>query len=180
MTEQAQKIQVLLFVAGEAVPKVELVELLKESPESINQHLDELRAELEHQGIALVVTDTHAQLSTAPAMAEFLASFQKEELGELTKAAAETLAIIAYRGPIARYDIDMLRGVDSRSMIRGLMRRGIVRRLQRSGRTPMYDVTEEFLLNLGIEKREDLSDFATLSSHEAIQRILDSSQHGSA
>lgn len=179
MTPQAQKLQALLFVAGESVPKTELAELLQESLESVDQHLSTLQASLQDHGITLVMTDTHAQLATSPTMADFLTGFQKEDLGELSRAASETLAIIAYRGPITRYDIDMLRGVDSRSMIRGLMRRGVIRRLQRSGRSPLYDITEEFLLNLGIKLREELPEFTTLASHEGIERILNPSQNGS-
>lgn len=178
MNKKTQQLQALLFAAGEAVPKKELSEILGEPIESVHSYIQELTAALEGHGLALATTDTHIQLVTAPAVADFLSRFQQEELGELTKAAAETLAIIAYRGPLSRYDIDVLRGVDSRSMIRSLMRRGVVRRLQRAGRTPLYDVTEDFLLNLGIQNREQLPDFVTLSNTEAIQHLLTSQEHG--
>lgn len=182
MSPEAQRIQALLFVAGEAVAKTELVELIKEPIAAVDNYLTELREVLSNQGLTLVTTSTHVQLTTTPEVADYLAQFQKEDIGELTKAGAETLAIIAYRGPISRYDIDLLRGVDSRSILRQLIRRGTVRRLQRSGRTPLYDITEDFLLNLGIARREDLPDFATLASSAAVEGVLnrEDTQHGAS
>lgn len=173
MTDQAQKIQALLFVAGEAVSKQELAKLIKSSVEEIDAYIEEIGQALAGQGLAIAVTNTHAQLTTAPHVAEYLAAFQSQEAEALTRAAAETLALIAYRGPISRYDVDAVRGVDSRSMIRSLVRRGIVRQVQAAGRTPLYDVTEDFLLQLGITKRQELPEFESLSTNEAVARVLD-------
>ena len=173
MTPQAQKIEALLFVAGEAVPKQELAKLLSENVAAVEGYLDEIRQSLAKHGVALVVIGDDAQLVTSPAVAEYLAAFQQEELKELTKAAAETVSIIAYRGPISRYDVDVLRGVDSRGMIRQLIRRGLVRQVQRAGRTPLYDITGDFLMHLGVKQREDLPEFAALSNDATIQRILE-------
>ena len=172
MNSRAQQIEALLFVAGEAVSKKELQKLLSISESELSELLDELTIALHDHGITIIVTETHAQLVTSPDVAEFLASFQQTNEEELSRAASETLAIVAYRGPISRYDVDALRGVDSRRMIRQLMRRGVLQQVKRSGRTPLYDVSEEFLQRIGITKKSDLPDFERLSQDDNIKRIL--------
>jgi segregation and condensation protein B len=175
LSRGAQRIEALLFVAGEAVSKKELAALLKEPVETIDTYVQEISEQLHGHGITVVVTDTHVQLTTSPSVADYLRQFQKEEQPKLSKAAAETLAIIAYRGPLSRYDIDVLRGVDSAAMVRQLVRRGTVRQIQQAGKTPLYDISEAFLLHMGVERREDLPQFAELSNNERIQQLLETS-----
>ena len=177
MTKKAQKIQALLFVAGEAVSKKELAKLADTPLETIDEVVQEISDALENQGITIITTNTHVQLTTAPSVAEFLAEYLAETPGKLTKAAAEALALIAYRGPLSRYDIDIIRGVDSRGIIRSLIRRGVIRQIQEAGKTPLYDITEDFLLHLGITKREDLPEFESLRTTESIQRMLESEEN---
>ncbi|MBI1833842.1 MAG: SMC-Scp complex subunit ScpB [Candidatus Andersenbacteria bacterium] len=175
MTSHTQHIQALLFTAGEAVSKEELCQLSKVTEEELAGAIHEMSEALRGTGLAIIETATHVELVTSPAVAEFLAKFQREESTELSRAASETLAIIAYRGPISRYDVDMLRGVDSRGMIRQLLQRGIVQRLQRSGRTPLYDITEEFLKHMGITNRTALPQFEDLKEADGVNRLLQKS-----
>lgn len=172
MNEYAKQLEALLFTAGEAVEKSELLELLKIESDVLSSATAEISSHLGESGLSLIETDTHIELVTSPAVAEFLASFNQEDTGELSAAAAETLSIIAYRGPISRYDIDMIRGVDSRRMIRGLLARGVVQRLKQAGRTPLYDITEEFLKQLGFENKTQLPKYTELNSNEAVTKLL--------
>ncbi len=174
MTPLSQKIEALLFTAGEAVPLSELQELTGATEHEVTQAIQELSNSLQDHGLALVTTGTHIELVTSSVVAEFLAQFNKEESGQLSKAALETLSVIAYRGPVTRFDVDAIRGVDSRHMIRQLFARGLVRQLRLSGKAPQYDVTEEFLSHLGITKKEELPDFETLATNENLTRILNS------
>ncbi len=172
MTPLAQKIQALLFTAGEAVSLSDLASLTKTSDKDLQNACMELSQALEGSGLTLVSTDTSVQLATSPSIGEFLAEFDTQETPELSRSAMETLSIIAYRGPIVRFDVDIIRGVDSRRMIRQLLRRGMVRQIRVSGKTPLYDITEEFLSHIGVAKREDMPNFEKLSSSEEISRIL--------
>lgn len=172
MNEILQKLEAFLFVSGEPVAFVELAKRFNVSMAALQNHLVDLRQELEGHGLDIVTTDTHVQLVTASAVAEFLATFAEKEHEELSRAAAETLTIIAYRGPISRSEVDAIRGVDSRRMIRQLIHRGVLRQIQQSGRVPLYDVSSEFFQTAGITQRDELPEFETLSKDENIERIL--------
>lgn len=178
MSPQAQRIEALLFVAGEAVKITELASLIGEDIDSIAAYLTELEQSLTDHGIALLIQEDYVQLVTSPSTREYLAQFERDTQ-KLSKAAAETLSIIAYRGPLSRYDIDVLRGVDSRTMIRQLLRRGVIRQIKEAGKTTMYDITEDFLRHLGLTRREDLPSFEDLSNDERLQQILKSSDQAS-
>lgn len=172
MNTLAQQLEALLFTAGEAVPFSELKELTKASENDVQEALTEISSQLEGHGMAVVITDTHAELTTSKSVGEFLAQFIQEESKELSKAALETLSIIAYRGPVTRFDIDAIRGVDSRHMIKQLFAKGLIRQLKRSGTTPQYDITEEFLSHLGVTKKEELPQFESFKTNEHLTTIL--------
>lgn len=163
MNALAQQIQALLFTAGEAVPLEELQALTKASESDVADAIQELTESLQESGLAIITTATHAEISTSSSVAEFLTQFNTEETPVLSKAALETLSVIAYKGPLPRFDIDAIRGVDSRHMIKQLFARGLVRQLKISGAAPQYDITEEFLAHLGVTRKEELPDFETLS-----------------
>lgn len=172
MTPQAQRLQALLFVAGEAVSRQELLTLLAASPQELEQLIAELETELATGGLRLVQTEREVELTTSGDVAVWLAQFLQESSGQLSRAAAETLAVVAYTGPVTRYEVDMLRGVDSRRMLRQLVQRGVIARLPSQGRVRRYDVTEEFLKQLGITQREALPQFQEFKRHEGIRRLL--------
>ena len=173
MTSLAQHIEALLFTAGESVTISDLAHLLHVEESEIMQALHELTKELAGQGLSLVVTETHAQLVTSESVAEFLVQFAGEDGKELSRAAMETLSVIAYRGPVSRYDIDSIRGVDSRRMIRQLLLRGLLRQIRTAGQASLYDISEEALMQLGITNKKDLPQFTTLSKSEDITRLLE-------
>lgn len=174
MTPLAQQLEALVFTAGEAVPLTELAELTGATREKVTTAIQELSATLQDHGLSLITTDTHVELTTSPSVSAFLAQFNKEESAQLSKAALETLSVIAYRGPVTRFDVDAIRGVDSRHMIRQLFSRGLVRQLRLSGKAPQYDVTEEFLAHMGVTNKKELPDFESLSTNEHLTTILTS------
>lgn len=172
MTPIAQKIEALLFLAGEPLAKKELATFLGKSEEAIQQACQEIAQTLAQQGINLVQTDTHAELDTSASVAAVVQAWLPADKPELSKASAETLAIIAYRGPLARYDVDVIRGVDSRHSLRQLLRRGLIRRREEKTTTPRYEITAEFLRHLGLTNRTQLPQFTELSSHEKLNQLL--------
>lgn len=176
MNESAQKIQALLFVAGEVVPKKDLQQLTGLSLAAIDEAIGEIRTYLEGQGLTLVETSEGVQITTAPSVGEFLGKFLEKEESQLSRAACETLALIAYRGPISRYDIEAIRGVDSRRMLQQLVYRGLITKQASEGRVSLYDVSMEFWHHLGVRSREDLPRFEELKNNEALRVLLASQE----
>lgn len=172
MTSLAQHIEALLFTAGEAVTITDISQLLNVSEGDIKKSLEELTTSLQGHGLSLVTTDTHVQLVTSAHVAEFLAQFTQEDEHQLSKAAMETLSVIAYRGPISRYDVDSIRGVDSRRMIRQLLLRGLLRQIRSAGKASLYDISEDALMHIGITRKQDLPEFEALSTNEHIDRLI--------
>lgn len=163
MTTLAQHIQALLFTAGEAVSFRDLSELTHATEQQVHDAIAEITTVVKATGLGLIITDTHAQLVTSPAVAEFLAQFSAGD-DELSKAALETLSIIAYRGPLSRIDIDVMRGVDSRRMVRQLLLRGLIRQLKTAGEVSQYEISEEFLASMGVPNKKELPQYEELSS----------------
>lgn len=157
-------IESVLFAAGEPVPLGELAKAVGVGKAELRQTLADMADGYADsgadRGLRLVVDDRAAQLVTAPDAAETLGRFLQEELrGKLSKSALETLAIVAYRGPVTRPDIEQIRGVQSAGPLRTLAIRGLITDVGRKsepGRPILYDVTLELYKHLGIGSREEL------------------------
>lgn len=173
MNYKTKQLEALLFTAGEAVRKTELASLLDVPEGGLDYLIGDLSHELLSHGLALLVTGEDVQLVTSPAVGEWLAQFNQAEPAQLSKAALETLAIAAYRGPVSRTEIDLVRGVDSRAMVRQLIKRGLLVRVSQAGKVPTYCVSDEFLRTAGLKRQEDLPEFATLSNNERLAQLLD-------
>lgn len=164
------QIEGVLFYKTEPVKKLFLADFFDITPEELESALAHLGESLEHRGLSLLSTDTTVQLATDPELAEIIDSLRTDELSrDIGKAGAETLAIILYRGPLTRGEIDRVRGVNSTFIIRNLLVRGLVERRTNpsDSRSFLYAITPSLLQHLGIEKREDLPEF------EAIMNSLD-------
>lgn len=163
------KIEAFLFARGEAIQISALSEILGVSEMEIESALRELEKNYAGEGRGLVLLRSPQEgvaLGTKPIFGEDLKKIFSGELRqELTPAALEALAIIAYRGPISRPEIDAIRGVNSIFMIRNLMIRGLVGRAPDEKRPNLwrYEVTLDCLKMLGISRKEDLPDFMELS-----------------
>ena len=172
MNEKAKQLVALLFVAGEGVSKRELAKLLDISLQELLTLLAEVTTRISGSGLALVAVDHEVELTTSPDVATWMASIAGNEPKELSRAAAEVLAVIAYKGPVTRYEVDLIRGVDSRRSLHHLIRRGIVARLPRRGRAPRYDITPEFLKHLGLTDRKQLPGYQELTTHPSLAQFL--------
>ena len=157
-----QKIEAVLFWKGEPVAETDLVHMFKETGESISQSLNSLETSLANRGIQLVRNGREIELRTAPEASELIEELTREELSrDLGKAALETLAIVLYRGPITRAEIDYIRGVNSSFILRSLLIRGLVEREpnEKDQRSFLYRPTIELLSHLGVSKVEDLPNY---------------------
>ncbi len=153
-------VESLLFVAAEPVSVGQLAGALDSSPEQVEEALRELEAALQGRGIRLQRMGDRLQLTTTPEAAPYVERFLG--LGErrrLSQAALETLAIIAYRGPISRPEIEAIRGVNCDSVLRTLLTSGLVEEAGRApapGRPILYAPTFAFLQHFGLQRLEDL------------------------
>lgn len=165
-----KQIEALLFYKVEPVKKTALADFFELPLEEVEVALLSLEKALSERGLRLTLTDAYAQLVTAPEASELIESLRKTELkNDIGKAGAETLAIILYRGPLSRVEVDRIRGVNSAFIIRNLLIRGLVERRSNPNdtRSFTYAATPALLNHLGVSKRENLPDF------EVIMNTLD-------
>lgn len=152
----------LLFVADEPVEPSRLAQALRCPVAEVNAALAELRAEYEqhNRGVRLQKRNGKVQLVTNPAAAQAVEDFLSLDLTtKLSGPALETLAIVAYRQPVTRIQIEAVRGVDCSGMVRKLEQQGLVEevgRLETPGRPILYGVTDLFLQHFGLTHLEEL------------------------
>ncbi len=131
------------------------------------------------RGLCMIVHDDTVQMVTCPAQQSAVDTLVQQERDDpLSTAALEVLAIVAYRGPITRADIDAIRGVNCGSSLRRLMMRGLVERVRdtENSRIIRYRVTRDILAHLGVARVEDLPSYAELSTHEKLESITHDTQ----
>ena len=148
------KLEALLFVAAEPVPTAQLATALDVSTSVVERGLNELDASLQSRGLRLQRHAGRVQLTTAPQLAELIEHFLGlEATSHLSRAALETLAIIAYQQPVTRPQIDSIRGVNSDSMMKSLLSKNLILESGRAdgpGRPILYSTTPEFLQHFGL------------------------------
>lgn len=161
-------IEAILFAHGEPLVSDRLAALTGASVGEVEAALAALESSLdadESRGLALLRHGASAQLVTHPRFADQIAELLRGELSQdLGPASLETLALVAYFGPISRAKIDHVRGVSSAVSLRTLMVRGMVERTREGKGEHRYQVTAEFLRDMGITDREALPDFDELGA----------------
>jgi segregation and condensation protein B len=148
------KLEAILFVAAEPVPTGQLAAALDVASSVIERGLNELDASLSDRGLRLQRHAGRVQLTTAPQLAELIERFLGlEATSRLSRAALETLSIVAYQQPVTRPQIDSIRGVNSDSMLKSLLNKGLVLESGRAdgpGRPILYSTSPEFLQHFGL------------------------------
>jgi segregation and condensation protein B len=148
------KLEALLFVAAEPVTTAQLATALDIAPSVVERGLNELDSSLVTRGLRLQRHSGRFQLTTAPQLTELIERFLGlEATTHLSRAALETLAIIAYQQPVTRPQIDSIRGVNSDSMMKSLLSKGLILESGRAdgpGRPILYSTTPEFLQHFGL------------------------------
>ncbi|MBI2023316.1 SMC-Scp complex subunit ScpB [Candidatus Giovannonibacteria bacterium] len=167
MEDLPKKIEALLFVSGEGLSAERLASQLKKSDKEINDAIASLKSHLEEaHELTVLQGGNRFSLVTSPAVSKLVEEYAKEEFaGELSKASLETLAIVAYKGPIKRSEIDFIRGVNSSFMLRNLLMRGLIERSQdpKDARSYIYRVSVDFLKFLGVTSISDLPEFGSFA-----------------
>lgn len=158
-----RELVVLLFAASEPLSQPRLVELLERpAPPRVAAALEALQAELEGAGLPLVLRRIAGawRLLSDPEYGHVVNRLRSEPRPERISAAAlETLAIIAYRQPVSKAEIEAIRGVQAGPVLRSLVDRGLVRitgRADLPGQPLLYGTTKEFLERFGLAALKDL------------------------
>ncbi|MBC8331932.1 MAG: SMC-Scp complex subunit ScpB [Anaerolineae bacterium] len=153
-------IEALLFVAPDAVSSGHIARVLEQTPRAVENALDELEAEYAERGLQIQRHDKQVRLTTAPQAAALIEHFLGLEASTpLSRAALETLAIVAYQQPVTRPQINAIRGVNSDSVMKSLLLKGIIEdagRAEGPGRPILYSTTSEFLSHFGLSSTAEL------------------------
>jgi segregation and condensation protein B len=155
-------IESLLFVTGEALKLTEMANILECSVDFTRQLTDELRTKYEenHRGIKIIVTNDEYQFVTKPCNSEYVQKLLKTNIRQsLSQASLETLAIVAYKQPITRVEIEEIRGVKSDRGIYTLSEKKLIKESGRKnvpGRPIIYVTTDEFLKHFDFDSLRDM------------------------
>ena len=166
-TEQKKILEAILFLSEEPVKAGKIANILAVSPEEISKLFLELAEDLKKtaRGIQVIETASGFQMGTVPELAPYLEkAFSEDVSSNLSTAALEALAIIAYKQPVTRIEIESIRGVRSEHVLENLVKRKLIRisgRKEGPGRPLLYSTTPDFLKYFG------LKDLAELPSLEA-------------
>lgn len=171
-----QAIECLLFASGEALAVDRLAELCCVPRDVVLRGLEELRRLLENRGLQLLRGPDGYTLATRPEYAEYLARLREPPKERLSAASLEVLAVIAYRQPVTKAEIDRVRGVDSSGPLHTLLEKRLITCVGRKdapGRPMLYGTTEVFLKAFGLSSLADLPALPGDFARQARQLRLD-------
>jgi segregation and condensation protein B len=155
-------LEALLFVAEEPLPLSKLQEILADaSSADTDGSLRDLAVRLESEGRGVMVQEVAGgfRLTTRPDVHAWIQKLQQVKPARLSRAALETLAIVAYRQPITRAEVEAIRGVAVDGVLRTLLERELVRMMGRkaeAGRPMLYGTSQQFLEHFGLRELGDL------------------------
>lgn len=174
-TETARLIEAVLFIENDAVSGERLSHMMNLPIEVIEQAVQELHETYQPgaRGVTLSQTSHGYQLIPSPELHEALRNtYGKRVDRRLTRAALETLSIIAYAQPVTRRDVENIRGVSSDSIMRMLLEREyihVVGRKDVPGHPGLYGTTRKFLLQFGLNSISDLPRLSELDRQRFLQ-----------
>jgi len=165
-------LEALLFSTSEAVPLEKLREVITAAypikSRELEKLIEELAQDYKREGRAFQIDEIAGGylLRTAPPMRPYVEQLYQDRRGEkLSQAATEVLAVVAFRSPITRREIEKIRGVDCSGTVAALIERGLIEpvgRKEAPGRPLQYGVTKQFLQHFGLK---DLSALTVLEHH---------------
>lgn len=164
------KLESLLFVAEKPVSVKELASVTGNMLSGVQNALAEIGTDYETKGIRLIRKGEYFSFVSAPENAKEVSTLLNEELRhDLSQAALETLAIVTYKQPITRMEIEELRGVNTDQIVRSLMIRGLIAEVGRKesiGKPILYGTTMEFIQYFGLDAEEKLPKIEELQLFE--------------
>lgn len=173
LSEQIAAVEAALFASGEPLDIEMLIQALEISPiefEVVLAGLEQLYAH--DRGVQLMRYENRLQLSTRPDYMEFIQRvLQPVRKRTLTQAALETLAVVAYRQPVTRMEIEQIRGVQCDRAVYTLVQHGLIYETGRKesvGRPILYGTTERFLQHFALTSLQGLPKLAQIEVDEEL------------
>lgn len=169
-------IESLLFISHRPLSVKELAKATSANLKEVAEVLSDLENEYQVKsgGVAILKINDKYQFATSSDSSEAVRRFIKSEVtGELTKPSLEALTIIAYRGPISKAELELIRGVNCSVILRNLLIRGLIEAKEDAKKMVVfYNITFEFLKFLGLNKSKGLPDFARLNRNNNLDKLL--------
>ncbi len=162
-------LEAILFLSGESVALSSLKDVTEMPENELKKFMEELMSEYREKNSGILISEiaNGYQMMTNPVYAPWLKKFRaKSASSKLSASALETLAIIAYKQPIIKAEIEQLRSVNSDGVVKTLLDRKLIKimgRKEAPGRPLFYGTTKEFLQYFGLK---DLTDMPTLKDIE--------------
>ncbi|MDA8597063.1 SMC-Scp complex subunit ScpB [Candidatus Pacebacteria bacterium] len=157
-----QLIEGVLFYKATPLKKSALCTLFACDEAALNAAIETLQARLRVGATRLIDINNELELVSRPELDPLIETLRKDDLRrDIGKAGAETLAILLYKGPLVRAEIDRIRGVNSSFILRNLAVRGLVEKDQ-SGKGVSYRITSQLLAHLGVTSASELPDFDSI------------------
>lgn len=150
--KDSAKLEALLYVSPKGLKCKKICEIMEINDNQLKSAIDDLKEQLTQRGIELVCDDELLILATKKHHAKLIDKLHKKGGPSLSQPMLETLAIIAYKQPIEKTEIDTIRGVDSLYTIKSLLDRDLIKKIKDAG----YTTTKDFLLHLGITSIDQL------------------------
>jgi segregation and condensation protein B len=170
----------LLFVSGEPLKLAKIAKICNVPKNEVIAGVDDLNQDYqkEERGFAIIRKDDSVQLATNPENSETVSQLVSGELGsDLSRSALEVLSIVAYRGPITRMQVEIIRGVNCSYVLRTLLIKGLIERKETVDiRGFLYEISFDFLKSMGITGVKDLPDWEELSKNEKVEELLSDSE----
>lgn len=160
--ELIKQIEAILFYLAEPVSINFLAKTLEVSKKELEAGLIELEENLKDRGVRIVNHNDEVVLTTAPELSTLIEKIIKEERErDLGRAGIETLAIVAYKGPVSKKEIEYIRGVNSQFALRNLLLRGLVERKPSliDERVIVYNITADAVRYLGLGNISELPEY---------------------
>lgn len=171
-------IKSILFVSGEGVELKDIADKLGFEVADMKKEVEKLKKELcDESGIHLISYGNKIQLSSNPKYADYIAAVLNPIREKaLTKAAMQTLAIVAYKQPVTRLDIENIRGVSSDYAVQVLLEHNMIEVVGRKdviGKPLLFGTTEDFLKRFDLQSIEDLPDYNELLEKIKLIRLTE-------
>lgn len=170
-------IEGLLFASGdEGITIKQLAKIIEVTPEMVEHLIEELKYDYEHlnRGMTIMQSNEVFHLTTKPEHNEYYKKLlQQPRTTRMSQAALETLAIIAYKQPITRVEIEEIRGVNSDYAVQTLLARSLIEQVGRKetiGRPILFGTTKEFLTYFGLSTIEELPPLPDNIDQQSIEK----------
>lgn len=165
LDEKESIIEAMLFASGNAVRGIDIADVLNVEEEDVREFIKSINTRFDEENRPIIIReiDNSFQMCTKPKYHEYIRKIQeKKPKKSLSQSAMETLAIVAYKQPITRVEVEKIRGVNSDYALNTLTEFGLIEDIGRAdlpGRPLLYSTTQEFLRKFGYSSLNDLPKF---------------------